>query len=85
MLHHLSLPVADLPASTALYQAALTALGYRLVAEGPGFAGFGIEAAQDILGLKAVVGALGDTSTSTWAKAASKSRWMSVRTFWALP
>lgn len=58
MLHHLSLPVADLPASTALYQAALTALGYRLVAEGPGFAGFGIEAAKDILGLKAVVGAL---------------------------
>ncbi len=33
----------------------------------------------------AVVGAVGDTSTSTCAKAASKSRCTSVRTFWALP
>ncbi len=34
---------------------------------------------------KAVVGVVGETSTSTPAKAASKSREMSVRTFWAEP
>ncbi|OUE08749.1 hypothetical protein CMsap09_07360 [Clavibacter michiganensis] len=35
--------------------------------------------------LNAVVGADGVTSTSTCWNAASKSRWMSVRTFCALP
>jgi hypothetical protein len=34
---------------------------------------------------KAVVGVVGETSTSTSAKARSKSREMSVRTFWAEP
>ena len=33
----------------------------------------------------AVVGAVGLTSTSAWAKQASKSRWTRVRTFCALP
>ena len=35
--------------------------------------------------LNAVVGAVGETSTSACAKAASKSRLISVRTFWAWP
>jgi hypothetical protein len=34
---------------------------------------------------KAVVGVAGDTSTSTWPKAASKSLMISVRTCCALP
>ena len=33
----------------------------------------------------AVVGAVGETSTSTCSNAAAKSRWMSVRTFCAEP
>ena len=37
------------------------------------------------LALTAVVGAVGETSTSHWAKAAAKSRWMRVRTFCAWP
>ncbi|MEO8241098.1 MAG: VOC family protein [bacterium] len=57
MLHHISLPVTDLPAAKAMYGAALAALGYRLVAEAAGFAGFGLEDGQDILALKAVQGA----------------------------
>ena len=35
--------------------------------------------------LNAVVGADGDTSTSACSNADAKSRWMSVRTFCALP
>ncbi len=54
MLHHISLPVADLTAAKALYAAALGALGYRLVAEAAGFAGFGVVDGQDIFALKAV-------------------------------
>ena len=33
----------------------------------------------------AVVGVAGETSTSTWPKAASKSLMIKVRTCWALP
>ncbi len=33
----------------------------------------------------AVVGAVGLTSTSAWAKQSAKSRWTRVRTFCALP
>jgi catechol 2,3-dioxygenase-like lactoylglutathione lyase family enzyme len=51
MLHHISLTVSDLTASRALYQAALGALGYRLVAEAPGFAGFGVVPGKDMLAL----------------------------------
>ncbi len=35
--------------------------------------------------LNAVVGAVGETSTSACSKARSKSRLISVRTFWAWP
>ena len=35
--------------------------------------------------LNAVVGAVGETSTSACSKAAAKSREISVRTFWAWP
>ena len=35
--------------------------------------------------LNAVVGAVGETSTSAFANAASKSRLINVRTFWAWP
>jgi catechol 2,3-dioxygenase-like lactoylglutathione lyase family enzyme len=52
MLHHLSLPVVDLERATALYDAALGALGYRRVLDAPGFAGYGVEAGRDKLALK---------------------------------
>ena len=52
MLHHISLPVADLAASKALYQAALAVLGYRVVAESAGFVGFGVEDGKDLFALK---------------------------------
>jgi catechol 2,3-dioxygenase-like lactoylglutathione lyase family enzyme len=51
MLHHVSLPVSDLPAARALYTAALATLGYRLVAEAAHFAGFGVEDGEDALAL----------------------------------
>jgi len=47
MLHHISLPVSDLPAATALYQAALGAMGYKVVAQSVGFVGFGTVTDQD--------------------------------------
>ena len=51
MLHHISLPFADLAASKRLYGAALAALGCRLVAEAKGFAGYGVLDGEDILAL----------------------------------
>jgi len=54
MLHHMSLPVADLERSTRLYDAALGALGYRLVSSSPGFAGYGLEDGKDKLALMKV-------------------------------
>lgn len=51
MLHHLSLPVRNIEAATALYDAALSALGYRRVASGPGFSGYGVEEGKDKLAL----------------------------------
>lgn len=53
MLHHISLPVSDLPAAGALYTAALGALGYRLVARSPGYVGFGVAEDEDSLALTA--------------------------------
>jgi len=47
MLHHASLPVANLERSCSLYDAALGALGYRRVSEAPGFAGYGREDGRD--------------------------------------
>lgn len=52
MLHHVSLPVADLERSVGLYDAALAPLGYRRVAVAPGFAGYGVEDGKDKLALK---------------------------------
>jgi catechol 2,3-dioxygenase-like lactoylglutathione lyase family enzyme len=52
MLHHASLPVADLERAAAFYDAALAALGYRRVCSGPGFVGYGIEDGKDKLALK---------------------------------
>ena len=51
MLHHLSLPVANLNDSAALYDAALRELGYRRVCSGDGFAGYGIEAGKDLFAI----------------------------------
>ena len=53
MLHHISLPVSDLPAARALHAAALGALGYRLVARSPGYVGFGVAEDEDSLALTA--------------------------------
>ena len=52
MLHHISLPVADLDGSSALYDAALGALGYRRVCSGDDFAGYGVEDDKDKFSLK---------------------------------
>lgn len=52
MIHHASLPVVDLERSTALYDAALAALGYRRVLNAAGFAGYGVEDGRDKLALK---------------------------------
>jgi catechol 2,3-dioxygenase-like lactoylglutathione lyase family enzyme len=51
MLHHISFPVSDLTAAKAMYDAALSALGYRLVAESDGFAGFGVIDGQDVFAI----------------------------------
>ena len=47
MLHHVSLPVADLERSTRLYDLALGALGYQRVCSGNDFAGYGVEPGRD--------------------------------------
>jgi catechol 2,3-dioxygenase-like lactoylglutathione lyase family enzyme len=47
MLHHISLPVADLERASRLYDAALAALGYRRVCSGPDFTGYGVEDDRD--------------------------------------
>jgi catechol 2,3-dioxygenase-like lactoylglutathione lyase family enzyme len=52
MLHHASLPVAEVDRAAVLYDAALAALGYRRVCTGPGFAGYGLEGGKDKLLLK---------------------------------
>jgi catechol 2,3-dioxygenase-like lactoylglutathione lyase family enzyme len=52
MLHHVSLPVADLHRSAQLYDAALSALGYRQVCASEDFAGYGVEDGQDKFAIK---------------------------------
>ena len=52
MLHHISLPVSDLRASKALYDAALEPLGYRCVFGDDTAIGYGIEDGKDKLCLK---------------------------------
>jgi catechol 2,3-dioxygenase-like lactoylglutathione lyase family enzyme len=54
MLHHLSLPVADLDRSAELYDAALSALGYRRVCVGKNFVGYGIEDDKDKFAIKEI-------------------------------
>ena len=67
MLHHVSLPVADLERASALYDAALAALGYRRVGASAGFAGYGPEGHKDRFALKrhARAGAAGEDNGST--------------------
>ena len=52
MLHHISLPVAIIEKSSALYDAALSALGYKRVCSGNNFAGHGIEEGEDLFAIK---------------------------------
>ena len=47
MLHHASLPVSDIAAAARLYDAMLARLGYRRVAQSPGFIGYGVEDNRD--------------------------------------
>jgi len=47
MLHHASIPVADLDRAASLYDAALAPLGYRRVYNVPGFAGYGLQDGHD--------------------------------------
>ncbi len=54
MLHHASLPVADLQQSAKLYDAALSTLGYRQVCAAKDFVGYGIEDDKDKFSIKAV-------------------------------
>lgn len=57
MLHHISLPVTNLSKSKALYNAALTELGFRCVGSGRNFAGYGIEDNKDKFALKQTLAA----------------------------
>ena len=54
MLHHLSLPVSDLGKSKRLYDAALSALGFRCVCSSNDFAGYGIEDNKDKFAIKQI-------------------------------
>lgn len=54
MLHHLSLPVADLERSSTLYDAALGALGYQRAFSDTTAVGYGVEPGKDKLCLKQV-------------------------------
>lgn len=49
MLHHISLPVSDLKASKALYDAAMEAIGYRCVVSVGSAVGYGVEDGKDKL------------------------------------
>ena len=54
MLHHISLPVADLKRSSSLYDAILSVLGYRCVCAGKDYAGYGVEEDEDLFMLKQI-------------------------------
>ena len=54
MLHHISLPVADLERSSILYDTILAALGYRCVCAGKGYAGYGVEEYEDLFMIKQI-------------------------------
>lgn len=61
MLHHTSLPVANLERARDLYASALDELGYQVVCEGEDFVGFGIELGKDkfVIKLSTTPGSLG--------------------------
>lgn len=48
MIDHVSVPVSNLARSVAFYRAALAPLGYELLAEYPGVAGFGAQKKPDL-------------------------------------
>ena len=54
MLHHISLPVADLARSSKLYDGILATLGYRRVCSGKGYAGYGVTDGEDLFAIKNV-------------------------------
>lgn len=54
MLHHISLPVADLERSAGFYDLVLSVLGYRRVCSGADYAGYGVLEDQDLFMLKRV-------------------------------
>lgn len=54
MLHHVSLPVADLARSSTLYDEALAALGYRRVCSDADFAGYGTVQDRDRFAIKQI-------------------------------
>lgn len=54
MLHHISLPVADLARSSKLYDGILAILGYRCVCSGTDYAGYGFEDDEDLFAIKKV-------------------------------
>jgi len=54
MLHHISLPVADLERSSSLYDAILSALGYKCVCSGKNYAGYGVEEDEDLFMIKQI-------------------------------
>ena len=49
MLHHISLPVSNLQASAAMYEAMMQAIGYRCVVSVETAVGYGIEDGKDKL------------------------------------
>ncbi|MEZ5893913.1 MAG: VOC family protein [Parvularculaceae bacterium] len=51
MLHHISFPVSDLARATALYDAALGALGFARVCTTDKFSGYGAAGGEDVFGL----------------------------------
>jgi catechol 2,3-dioxygenase-like lactoylglutathione lyase family enzyme len=55
MIDHISIAVSDLDRSRAFYQAALAPLGYELMMQFPGVAGFGVPPKPDLwLGVRPV-------------------------------
>ncbi len=54
MLHHLSLPVADIDRARRVYDQALAALGYQIAFLTEDAVGYGLEAGRDKLCLKRV-------------------------------
>lgn len=58
MLHHISLPVSDLVASSTLYDAALGALGYARVWSVSDAIGYGASGDEDVFTIKQIAPAI---------------------------